>query len=123
MPLVEQELLTFRNPPLFSMGFLLLNRYFSLHNFVDHCLPVCPLSVCHCIFCPSMYGFFDIFKMHCIINRCTNLQGVVLSNGDNVIYSYPQRFLWRRRNYLYLYDFIITSFNIVLPPLVTFALT
>ena len=40
---------------------------------------------------------FDVLKMSSIINRCATLQGVVLSNGDNVRYSYSHRFPRRRR--------------------------
>ena len=35
--------------------------------FVDHCLSFCSFSFGHCVFCPSIYGFwlppFDIFKL------------------------------------------------------------
>ena len=37
---------------------MLLNLWFSVWYFVDHCLLFRPFSFGHCIVCPSIYGFW-----------------------------------------------------------------
>jgi len=43
--------------PRFSVEFVLLNLYFFVLRFVDHCLSFCQFSFDHCFFCHLINGF------------------------------------------------------------------
>jgi hypothetical protein len=61
VPLVEQELFSLPEHPSSSPVFSAVHVIRSLVLcvcFVDRCLPFCHFSFCHCVVCPSIYGFW-----------------------------------------------------------------
>ena len=71
----EQELLILPDHLSSSPFMVLLNLYFSVKYFVDHCLSCCPFSFDHCIACTILRRItasdypFDIFKP--FLDLCT----------------------------------------------------
>jgi hypothetical protein len=60
VPLVEQELLTFRSTlvhPQFLVGFVFLDLVLCV-SFVEHCFSFSTFSFGHCFLCSSIYGFW-----------------------------------------------------------------
>ena len=69
VPYMEQELPTLLEHPRFLVAFMLLDVYFSVYCFVDHCLSVWPFSFDHCIVC-SLRFKADDYPVDIFLTQC-----------------------------------------------------